>query len=448
MSLLPLMKLRLATPTVLVDVGRRARPLVRPRRRRPPRDRRAHPSPRPRDERPARRGVRGAARGRGPGRRQPGAAPRHDRRVGRARRSRERSARGAARARRHVRRAGPGRDAHGRGARLLPGFLETALAPDELLTEIRVPQDRRQRVRVREVQPAGPGLGDRRRGRGARRTAARASALVNMGSTPLRADGGRDGARAGRVAGRRGARRPPTAPSRRPTSTRRPSTASTSRRCSSGARSRRSEHAAPSPRSCLAAGRGVRFGGDAPKPLALAARPAAASRTRSTPRRRAGCAPVVLVVVRRPGRGARRGRRGRDRAQRRARARHRVEPAVRARGTSSPMAQVAGGRRRSRRPAARRRGRRTAGSRRAYADGARARGRDLRRRARQPGADRARSTGPRRWSSTATRARGCSSAAIRAVEVPCDGTGAPTDVDTPEDLAELEARWRSPTASE
>jgi nicotine blue oxidoreductase len=35
-----------------------------------------------------------------------------------------------------------------------------------------------------------------------------------------------------------------------------------------------------------------------------------------------------------------------------------------------------------------------------------------------------------------------------AVEVPCDGTGDPADVDTPEDLARLETRWRSPTASE
>jgi CTP:molybdopterin cytidylyltransferase MocA len=34
------------------------------------------------------------------------------------------------------------------------------------------------------------------------------------------------------------------------------------------------------------------------------------------------------------------------------------------------------------------------------------------------------------------------------VEVPCDGTGEPTDVDTPHDLAALEARWRSPTDSE
>ena len=44
MSLLPLMKLRLAVPTVLVDVGRLARPLVRARRRRPRRDRRAAPA--------------------------------------------------------------------------------------------------------------------------------------------------------------------------------------------------------------------------------------------------------------------------------------------------------------------------------------------------------------------------------------------------------------------
>ena len=35
-----------------------------------------------------------------------------------------------------------------------------------------------------------------------------------------------------------------------------------------------------------------------------------------------------------------------------------------------------------------------------------------------------------------------------AVAVPCDGTGAPSDVDTPLDLAVLESRWRSTTASE
>jgi CTP:molybdopterin cytidylyltransferase MocA len=35
-----------------------------------------------------------------------------------------------------------------------------------------------------------------------------------------------------------------------------------------------------------------------------------------------------------------------------------------------------------------------------------------------------------------------------AVAVPCDDTGAAADVDTPQDLAELESRWRSTTASE
>lgn len=35
-----------------------------------------------------------------------------------------------------------------------------------------------------------------------------------------------------------------------------------------------------------------------------------------------------------------------------------------------------------------------------------------------------------------------------AIEVPCDDTGEPADVDTPEDLALLETRWRSRTASE
>jgi CTP:molybdopterin cytidylyltransferase MocA len=35
-----------------------------------------------------------------------------------------------------------------------------------------------------------------------------------------------------------------------------------------------------------------------------------------------------------------------------------------------------------------------------------------------------------------------------AVQVACDGTGEPTDVDTPADLAALEQTWRSQTASE
>jgi len=35
-----------------------------------------------------------------------------------------------------------------------------------------------------------------------------------------------------------------------------------------------------------------------------------------------------------------------------------------------------------------------------------------------------------------------------AIAVPCDGTGSPDDVDTPEDLTRLESQWRSQTASE
>ena len=122
-----------------------ARPLVRARRRRPPRDRRAHPPPRPRDERRCSRDrVRRAARGRGRGGRQPGAAPRHDRRLGRPRRPRVRPPRRAARARRHVRRprARAASATIAADATSSQGFLETALAPDELLTEIRVPEDR------------------------------------------------------------------------------------------------------------------------------------------------------------------------------------------------------------------------------------------------------------------------------------------------------------------
>ncbi len=36
----------------------------------------------------------------------------------------------------------------------------------------------------------------------------------------------------------------------------------------------------------------------------------------------------------------------------------------------------------------------------------------------------------------------------RVTEVPCDGTGDPIDVDTTDDLRDLEERWRSTTASE
>ena len=71
---------------------------------------------------------------------------------------------------------GPGGERTIPASDFFQGFLETALAPDELLVRDPGPEDRRERVRVPEVQPAGPGLGDRRRGRGAgeRRHARRA----------------------------------------------------------------------------------------------------------------------------------------------------------------------------------------------------------------------------------------------------------------------------------
>ena len=95
-SLLPLMKLRLATPSVLIDVGRLTRPVLRARRRRPRRDRRAHPASRPRALRPPRLGGAVAASRRRTGRRPASAPSRHDRRIDRARRPRVRPSRRAA----------------------------------------------------------------------------------------------------------------------------------------------------------------------------------------------------------------------------------------------------------------------------------------------------------------------------------------------------------------
>ena len=90
------------------------------------------------------------------------------------------------------------------------GFLESALAPDELLTEIRVPKMAGAGWSLPEVQPAGPGLGHRRRGGRGATTATAGVALVNMGSTPILAQAvvGRAGRRGvGRRGGRAGRRR-------------------------------------------------------------------------------------------------------------------------------------------------------------------------------------------------------------------------------------------------
>ncbi len=163
-SLLPLMKLRLAQPAVLVDIGRIADlsyirddgdhiaigaltrhrdvetsallaehvPLL------------AHAASHVGDP--------------------PGPPSRHDRRVDRPRRSGQRPAGDDAGARRDVRRPGSRRNPGDPGRRLLPGVPD--VGPGSRRTAHRDPraEDERRRMGLPEVQPARPGLGDRRRG--------------------------------------------------------------------------------------------------------------------------------------------------------------------------------------------------------------------------------------------------------------------------------------------
>ena len=105
-SLLPLMKLRLATPSVLVDVGRLGDLSYVRDAGDDDRDRRTHPSPRRRARRAGPRARADPERRRRRGRRSAGAPPRHARRIARPRRPRLRPARGGARAARQHRRAG------------------------------------------------------------------------------------------------------------------------------------------------------------------------------------------------------------------------------------------------------------------------------------------------------------------------------------------------------
>ncbi len=104
-SLLPVMKLRLAYPSILVDIGRLSELSYVRRRRRSPRHRCSHPSPRPRDQ-PARPGARAAAGARHqPRRRSPGPPSWHLRRFACARRCVRRSPVDSAGARRLGRRS-------------------------------------------------------------------------------------------------------------------------------------------------------------------------------------------------------------------------------------------------------------------------------------------------------------------------------------------------------
>ena len=123
-----------------------------------------------------------------------------------------------------------------------PGFLETALAPDELLTEVPHPEGHRRRLVVPEVQPPGPGLGHRRRRRRPQRPHRH-----RPGEHGLHARSGPRPPSRRWPAGprpRTPPRSPPRAPTRPPTSTAPSSTASTSPACSS-AGPRRGDHVVP-----------------------------------------------------------------------------------------------------------------------------------------------------------------------------------------------------------
>ena len=139
------MKLRLAQPAVLVDIGRHRRPVVRARRRRQRAHRRAHPPPRPRHVRPA-RASRCRCWPRWPARsatRRCGTAARSAARSPTA--TRPRTCRPRCWRSGHARRPGSGRRAHDRRRRLLH----------------RLPRDgaRARRAAHRDPGPGGPGAG-------------------------------------------------------------------------------------------------------------------------------------------------------------------------------------------------------------------------------------------------------------------------------------------------
>ena len=237
-SLLPLLKLRVARPSLLVDVGRLDGAELRPRRRRHARDRRAHAPPRPRDRRARRASTRRCSRH--------AAAQIGDPQV------------------RHRGTIG-GSVAHGDPASDLPAVPARPRRGDA-----------RRRRRDRAVRPGGRLLQGRVHDRGraagdadrdprpqARRLAARryvkfsrraqdwatvgvavvlengggAIALANMGPTPLRARTAEAALAEGAVAA--GRRRPRPGPRRRRRRRRAPSSASTSPACSRSARSSR-----------------------------------------------------------------------------------------------------------------------------------------------------------------------------------------------------------------
>ena len=246
------------------------------------------------------RGVRCAAGGRRAGRRQPGASPRHDRRIGRARRS----ARPISRPRcsRSTQRSslrGPAGDREIAGVTISSRDSSRPRShPTSCSREIRVPKSGRERLRLPEVQPARAGLRDRRRRSRRASTARRMSALVNMGSTPLRATAVEQalaqGASPADAAARDAAEG--TEPHRRPQRVDR-STATHLARVLVRARARGALTLARRGGRCSRRGRGQRFGGEHPE-AAVASSAAGRSCTCAVDAaRRERAARRVLVVV-------------------------------------------------------------------------------------------------------------------------------------------------------
>ena len=222
-SLLPLMKVRLAAPTVLVDLrkipglhgiqqdngGWRIGPMTR------------HADLQ--DAHGARRGRARRLADRGPA----GAQPRHDRRLARARRSRRRTCPTVLLALEgEVTARGPNGERTIAAADLFQDYLTTSLAHDEVITEVRLPGARGLRLRLPEVHPPGRGLGDGRRLRarepGRRRHLRRRAHRPHQHGRHAAAGHRRRGRPARRPARRRvrsprRPSRPPRAPTRRAT---------------------------------------------------------------------------------------------------------------------------------------------------------------------------------------------------------------------------------------
>ena len=235
-SLLPLMKLRLAAPTLLVDLRRV--PGLRGVQRENGGWRIGAMTRHADLAGPPELGV--VARAASTDRRPAGAQPRHDRRLAGPRRPGVGPAGGAARARGRVTARGPAARATIAAADLFQDYLTTSLAHDEVITEVRLPALDGWASATRS-SPAAPRTG---RWSASARSSSRAGdgtcedvriGLTHMGSTPLRATAAEDALRgepldAERDRARRPSR-PPRAPTRPATSTPRPTTSATWRGC-------------------------------------------------------------------------------------------------------------------------------------------------------------------------------------------------------------------------